>query len=359
MAGGGTDRRHIATADEHRPGRRNEPADGVEQGRLAGTIGADQPDQLAGLDLEAHTVDRDVAAEPHDDVFGRERGHARLERDALAACGRLLRDRRRGCGGWLLGKTGFGTPQQPVATAVDDLQQTPGEVHQQHEQADVGGEEPLEVEQAVGGDLGEATNPQRTEDRTGDRAQTADDRDHDDLHRFDRRERHAGLKTGDHRDEQAARERCHAARHREGGEFHPSGRHRRGSGHLLVVAHRDQGASHTGGADAGRDPRHHHQRAEYQVVEVGATLPEVDPEDHRRFGRTRDRRSAREDVLHQQPPSRGDGEREGRDRQEEASDPQCGQADDHRERDAGDRASEDGQTPRQFDGDVEQIERDG
>ena len=39
-----------------------EPAEGVDRGRLPGSVGTDQPDDLARLDVEAHVVHRDHAA---------------------------------------------------------------------------------------------------------------------------------------------------------------------------------------------------------------------------------------------------------------------------------------------------------
>ena len=46
-----------------RPAARDEPTDRVHQRRLAGAVGADEPDDLAGADLERHVVDGADATE--------------------------------------------------------------------------------------------------------------------------------------------------------------------------------------------------------------------------------------------------------------------------------------------------------
>ena len=48
--------------------RRREAGDDVEDRRLARAVRADEPDDLAGFDREAHAVDRDDTAELHDEV---------------------------------------------------------------------------------------------------------------------------------------------------------------------------------------------------------------------------------------------------------------------------------------------------
>ena len=54
---------HIA-AEPHVAARRLEHAgNDIEQSRLAGTVRADQRDDLAGLDVERHVVDRGEPAE--------------------------------------------------------------------------------------------------------------------------------------------------------------------------------------------------------------------------------------------------------------------------------------------------------
>ena len=60
--------------------RRGEAGDDVEDRRLARAVRADEPDDLAGLDREAHAVDRDDAAELHDEV-----GHGERRRRPAAA----------------------------------------------------------------------------------------------------------------------------------------------------------------------------------------------------------------------------------------------------------------------------------
>ena len=52
-----------------------EPRDHVEERRLAGAVRADQPDDLALLDVERDVVDRDDAAEAAGDVADGEQRH--------------------------------------------------------------------------------------------------------------------------------------------------------------------------------------------------------------------------------------------------------------------------------------------
>ena len=58
-------RRHVVAEQFDRARARHEPADRVHQRRLAGAVGADQPDDLAAADPQAGVVDRDDAAEAH------------------------------------------------------------------------------------------------------------------------------------------------------------------------------------------------------------------------------------------------------------------------------------------------------
>ena len=64
-------------AVEHDPAgaRREESADQVEEGGLAGAVGADHGAQLARLDRHRHVVDGDQAAEMPRDVFDLEQAH--------------------------------------------------------------------------------------------------------------------------------------------------------------------------------------------------------------------------------------------------------------------------------------------
>ena len=49
-------------------GRRVEPAQAVEEGRLAGAVGSDQPEDLALVEVERDAVERDDAAKAHHDL---------------------------------------------------------------------------------------------------------------------------------------------------------------------------------------------------------------------------------------------------------------------------------------------------
>ena len=58
-----------------------DPRDQIEDGRLAGAVGADDREDLARLDLEAHAVDGPQAAEVHDEPLrGQEAQRNRSDR---------------------------------------------------------------------------------------------------------------------------------------------------------------------------------------------------------------------------------------------------------------------------------------
>jgi hypothetical protein len=63
--------RHTQVVDAAGGGR-VDAADQVEHRGLAGAVGADQGEHLAGLHVKAHVVDRQHAAEAHAEVLGRE-----------------------------------------------------------------------------------------------------------------------------------------------------------------------------------------------------------------------------------------------------------------------------------------------
>ena len=64
---------------------RHEAADRVEQRRLAGAVGADEADHLAGLGAEVDVVDGDDAAEAHGEPVRREHAAVGVERERAAA----------------------------------------------------------------------------------------------------------------------------------------------------------------------------------------------------------------------------------------------------------------------------------
>ncbi len=61
--------------------------DGVDEGRLAGAVGADQADQLAGLDVEVDVDDGVHATEGDGDAAGGEDGGGRGAHQGLPASG--------------------------------------------------------------------------------------------------------------------------------------------------------------------------------------------------------------------------------------------------------------------------------
>jgi len=67
----GGEPRDIAVLKQHRSLRlrKLQPGDHAEQGGFSRTAGAEQGDQLAGLDLDAHVVERGVAGKPLGDVM--------------------------------------------------------------------------------------------------------------------------------------------------------------------------------------------------------------------------------------------------------------------------------------------------
>ena len=75
--------------------RRQRSGDQVEHGALAGAVGTDQADDLAGLDLEADIVDGDQAAEALDGAVDSEQRRTRPAA-ASAAAGAAYRPARRG-----------------------------------------------------------------------------------------------------------------------------------------------------------------------------------------------------------------------------------------------------------------------
>src|SRR5690606_17966228 len=64
-----------------------QPADGVEQCCLAGTVGADQPGDLAGFDADADVIDRGVAAESDRDATDFKQWHWPLPCSAALRAG--------------------------------------------------------------------------------------------------------------------------------------------------------------------------------------------------------------------------------------------------------------------------------
>ena len=106
---------------------------------------------------------------------GAQGGHARRERRALLG---LSGPGRRGAASAVPGPRRRSTQSRMArAGAVADLDEPAGEVEQEHEQADAGGEQGHEV--VVGEEGGQADHPHRAEHGAGHRAQPAD---HDHRH---------------------------------------------------------------------------------------------------------------------------------------------------------------------------------
>ena len=179
QAAGGAGRRppggDVGSEDEHAPRRRHEPADGVEQRGLSCAVGADEADQFAAVDMHGDAVDRGVATEADRHVLGLQRwAHFSLElsdagrhrRSAVARRLRLGCRRAVGQSRGLLREPAVGPLQQLVPDAVDDLQQPTWEVHEQHQQADAAGQQPHQIVELLGDQLGNAPNPESPEDGT-------------------------------------------------------------------------------------------------------------------------------------------------------------------------------------------------
>ena len=64
----------LLLAEPRRPGGLGEPRDGVDAGRLAGAVRADEEPDLAGVRVEGDAVDRDEARELDVEVRDDERG---------------------------------------------------------------------------------------------------------------------------------------------------------------------------------------------------------------------------------------------------------------------------------------------
>ena len=155
----------------------------VEQRGLAGTVGADDREDLAWLDVEAHVADGEQAAKALADVRNRQqRAHRAFLQTELA--------------------------RQPGPDAVR---------HQHHHQQQADAVEHLlgarHVDPGAGQDsgqrLGEAGEQECPEDRSEQRADAADDRPQDDLDRAPDVEHLLGKQVVVVEREEHAGERCH------------------------------------------------------------------------------------------------------------------------------------------------------
>src|SRR5207253_9037789 len=80
--------RDVAAA-EHDPsaGRRVDAADAIENARLAGAVGADDGEELAGVDLEAHPGQGGHAAKAQAQVFQSEKCHSPMTPEGAGRMG--------------------------------------------------------------------------------------------------------------------------------------------------------------------------------------------------------------------------------------------------------------------------------
>ena len=349
--------RDIDAVHKDRTGRGHKAADGVEQSRLARTVGTDETNELALTDLKRHTVDCNVATEPNFDVLGAHRRRITDYRSAAATARRWLGNCRYGSRRGRFRQTSLGSLKEAITSGIHDLQQAAWKVHEQNKQPDIAREEVLEIAKPIRGHLGDAANPQRPEYRTGDRAESTNDCNHNRLQRLRSGEVSLGVKAWGDRDEKAAGKRRHAARHCEGRQLDQCRRDRRCGCHLLVVPNGNESPTDAGGPDPRGEPCHHSQRDETEVVHRPPTLAEVDAQYIWRGYRPRHRGPTGKGILHQQPASGGDSEGEGDNGQEQPSHPQRRESHEH----SGEHPDACGQrnrcTPGQGDRDVKQIER--
>ena len=158
----------------------NESADRVEQGRLSGAVGADQTDQFSLVNLEINVGHGDVASKANGDSPRRERWTVDRGRIGSRRCrNRLALDNLGRVPGLAIAELAVGHRQQPVANRIDDLQQSSREVHEQHQQADVGGEQLLQIAELIRDQSFNAQNPERAENRSGNGPQAPDNGDYD------------------------------------------------------------------------------------------------------------------------------------------------------------------------------------
>ena len=102
----------------------HEAADDVQQRRLAGAVGADEPDHLAALGGDADVVERAATAEADGDVGATSADWGIVDRPSVPAPVALAdRDAdRNDRQGWR--QAAGGEPEQRVAAAVNDLDET-------------------------------------------------------------------------------------------------------------------------------------------------------------------------------------------------------------------------------------------
>ena len=217
--------------------RRVEAGDQVEHGGLAGAVGPDEPDDLAGRDREVEPVDglqpAEALAEPAD---LQTRGHAAAPRRAAAP----------------------EPAHEPVRQERDDQDQDQPVEH------DVGAR-PAAQHRAR--DLGDRREHERAEERAGHRARPAHDRGQEAPDGDRRPEGQARVDVGEVLRVEGPAQRGEEGRHRHRGEL---GRERVHPGCLrrvLVLADRGQRVAHARALDRPADQeRAQHHREDHVVV---------------------------------------------------------------------------------------------
>ena len=271
-----TSRTIVVPSSSTGPRRRHEPADGVHQRRLAGTVGADQADDLAVGHVDAtrgpppccrRSARRrrgPAAPAPRPSSGARSSGRPASARRAAAWRGP-------GRGG------SRATSRRARRRAVADLDEPAGEVERRTSSPMLRGEQRDEV--VVGEERRQADDPDRAEDGAGHRAQPADhDHGHDQQRVVDAEVRGRSAPPGCWRRAGTRRRRRGRRPGRRPASFVRGGRHRVRGRRVRVVAHPDRGPADAARPQAGDDDDGDGEHGEGDVVE-GPLGRDVDAED--------------------------------------------------------------------------------
>ena len=333
----GRDAGHVVAVEPDRPAAHRRGArDRAEDGRLAGTVRAEQRDDLAVADGEIDAVQHAHAVVRHDQVADLEQRSARRRGRRGSSSGG---DFGSGRVGGLVGQqardrqtvAARDASEDRVAQVGERPAEPAGEDPEDEQQRDAGREDlPLLREVVV-----DAPDVRRAEDRAGDGAEAADHR-----HREDRQALLGPVRARGEAvllvDEQRAGERGEEAGRGEREEGEAVRVHAERLARLLVVAHRDQRASRARASEPEHDGERDREPAEAHVVHA-VLAAERHPEQvgaHDAVGgQPVEEVAGAEEAAVQQPRRRREREREARHRERQPAPAQRGQPD--HERDAG------------------------
>ena len=235
-------------------------ADHVDERRLAGAVGADEPQDLPFPDLETHPAERLEAAKRLPHVGADEQRRAR--RPAAGAPPRRdPRRARRAPGGRRRRRRG---PPPPHEAGDPAGQEQDGE-HEREPDRRAPGHRRL----APGGAVHQDRH-QRGADRRAEPVPGAAEHAHqDDVERHDDRERLRDRDVGDEQGVDAARDAGQARREPEREELVAIGRHAQHLRHVLVVVNGEEPGPPAGVVDGVRRRDRHQRDAEGEEVERG------------------------------------------------------------------------------------------